>query len=239
MLDKVYALLKSLGTTPEEVVLKWVDEGKIDLDRIAELVKQNAQNKSSEVKKAKEVKAGMFLTKNKTICSEYNPDECVAVVLKVFADSREALMLNIKGAHLAFSRDGASVDTTGFGGLNATHFISQLAQEAQVSAEAADYCLEFENDFVKKGNAFLLAKEEVEGLEDVESLSRAFNAAKLSDKTFWTSTTPAGNMKNGEEISQTAYIFDLRGSKVSLHSEYVKLPLDVHPAYMVKLNQIL
>ena len=47
MVEKVYALLNSLGTTPEEVVLKWVEEGKIDLDRIAELVKQNAQNKSS------------------------------------------------------------------------------------------------------------------------------------------------------------------------------------------------
>ena len=239
MVEKVYALLKSLGTTPEEVVLKWVEEGKIDLDRIAELVKQNAQNKSSEVKKAKEVKAGMFLTKNKKICSEYNPDECVAVVLKVFADSREALMLNIVGKKLAFSSGGIDTDTSGFSSLNATHFVKQMAEDAKVAAEAANYCLEFENDFVEKGSAFLLSKEEVESLEYNEDLRKAFDAAKLSDKTFWTVTTPADNLKPDDETYKTAYMFDLRGSKISLHSEYVRLPLDVHPAYVVKLNQIL
>lgn len=239
MLDKIYALLKSLGTTPEEVVLKWIEEGKVDLDRIAELVKQNAQNKSSEITKAKQVRAGMFLTKNKTICSEFNSDDCVAIILKVDIDKREILVFNIAGVSLAFSREGIDTDTTGFRGLNATHFVSQMAKDANVTAEAADYCLEFENDFVQKGNAFLLSKEDVTDIEDSESLSKAFAATKLSDKTFWTSTTPAVNLKPEELNCQTAYIFDLRGSKISLHSEYVKLPLDVHPAYVVKLNQIL
>lgn len=239
MFDKIYALIKSLGATQEEIVLKWVEEGKIDLDRIAELVKQNAQNKSSEVKKAKQVKAGMFLTKNKTICSEYTPDDCVAIVLKVFPNSREALMFNIEGASLSFSREGITADTTGFRGLNATHFVSQMAKDISATTEAADYCLEFENEFVEKGKAFLLSKEDVADLEDVEDIYKAFVLTKLSDKTFWTSTTPAGNLKSGEETRQTAYIFDLRSSKISLYSEYVRLPLDVHPAYVVKLNQIL
>lgn len=239
MIEKVYALLKSLGTTPEEVVLKWVEEGRIDLDRIAELVKQNAQNKSSEVKKAKEVKAGMFLTKSKTICSEFNPDDCEAVVLRVSSNSREALMLSIEGKNLSFSREGVDADTSGFSGLNATHFVSQMAKDMKTATEAADYCLEFANDFVEKGNAFLLSKEEVEEIECDEDLCKAFTAAKLADKTFWTSTTPADNLKPDDETYKTAYIFDLRGSKFSIHSEYVSLPLAVHPAYKVKLNQIL
>ena len=154
MIEKVYALLKSLGTTPEEVVLKWVEEGKIDLDRIAELVKQNAQNKSSEIKKAKQVRAGMFLTNNRTICTEFNPDDCEAVVLKVFSNSREAWLMSVKGAKLAFSREGVDADTSGFSGLNATHFVSQMAKDMKTDTEAADYCLEFANGFVEKGRPF-------------------------------------------------------------------------------------
>lgn len=239
MLDKVYALIKSLGTTPEDVVLKWVEEGKIDLDRIAELVKQNAQNNGSEIKKVKQVKAGMFLNNNKTISNEFAPDTCVAVVLKIFPNSREALVLNVAGISLPFSSDGIDVDTTGFSGLNATHFISQMAKDANVTTEAANYCLEFENDFVAKGSAFLLSKDDLDNLEVDEALSKAFAETKLADKTFWTSTTPGGNLKSENETYKTAYIFDLRSSKISLHSEYVSLPLDVHPAYKVRLNQIL
>ncbi|MBQ8482337.1 MAG: hypothetical protein IJ532_07380 [Alphaproteobacteria bacterium] len=239
MLDKVYTLLKSIGMTPEEVVLKWIEEGKIDLNRIEELAKQIEQNKSSEIKKLKQVKAGMFLTRNKTICNEFIPDECEAIILKVIADTGEALVFNITGQTLAFAREGIAVDTTDFSGLNATHFVSQMAKDMNVTPEAADYCLEFENAFVTKGNAFLLSKEEVADLVDVEAICKSFEAAKLADKTFWTSTTPADSLKSDDEIFQTAYIFSLRGSRITLHSEYVSLPLCVHPAYKVKLKQIL
>lgn len=239
MVEEVYALLKSLGTTPEEVVLKWVEEGKVDLDRIVELAKQNVQNKSSEIKKNKQVRSGMFLTKKRTICTEFNPDDCEAVVLKVFSNSHEALMMSVKGVKLAFSREGVDTDTRGFSGLNATYFVSQMAKEMKTDTEAADYCLEFANGFVEKGAAFLLSKDEAEDIECDEDLCKAFTVAKLADKTFWTSTTPAENMKPGDETYKTAYIFDIRGSKISIHSEYVSLPLDVHPVYKVNLNQIL
>ncbi|MBR1600743.1 MAG: hypothetical protein IJ677_04110 [Alphaproteobacteria bacterium] len=233
-------MLKSIGMTPEDVVLRWIEEGKIDWNRIAELAKQKEFGKNSEVKKIKEVKAGMFLTVNKTICDQFSPDECVAIILKVFTDSNEALVFSVRGETLAFARGGKPADTSGFSGLNATHFLSQMAKDMNVISEAADYCLEYENDFVSKGNAFLLSKEELESLDNVADICKAFDAARLSDKTFWTSTTPAYNLKpDGENVYQTAYTFSLRGSKFSIHSEYVSLPLAVHPAYKVKLNQIL
>lgn len=239
MLEKIYALLESVGMTPEELVLKWIDNGKIDLDRIAELVRKNVQEKSSEVKKVKEIEPGMFLTADKKVCRQFDAEKCAAIVLKVYDDNRTALAVDINGVSLAFSRDGLETDTLGFSGLNATHYVSQMALDQKVRAEAADYCLEFENSFVRKNTAFLPSKEEIESLEaDAEKIYPAFSAARMTDKTFWTSTTPARNLKDAETC-KTAYIFSLRGPKISFHSEYVSLPLDVHPFYKVDLRDFM
>ena len=239
MLEKIYALLESIGMTPEELVLKWIENGKIDLDRIAELVRKNAQEKSFELKKVKEVEPGMFLTADKKVCRQFDAERSAAIVLKVYDDNRTALAVDINGVSLAFSRDGLETDTLGFSGLNATHYISQMALDQNVTAEAADYCIEFENSFIRKSTAFLPSKEELESLDAVaEKIYPAFVAAKMADKTLWTSTTPARSLKE-EETCKTEYIFSLRSSKVSIHSEYVSLPLSVHPFYKVDLRDFM
>lgn len=237
MLDKVYALIKSLGTTPEEVVLKWAQEGKIDLDRIAEFVKQNAQNKSSEVKKIKEIEPGMFLTSDMSVCKEFDAEKSMAIVLSVNYDKKTALVFNITGANLSFSREGLKVDTSGFSGFNATHFIWQMALDAGVTAEAADYCLKFENALVPEGKAFLPSMDEVKEWEtNCEKIYPAFVAAKIADKTFWTSTTFDSAKQQTEQANGTAYIFSIGNSQIPVHSENVCLPLDVHPVYTVDLK---
>lgn len=240
MLEKVYALLEGIGMTPEELVLKWIENGRVDLDRIAELAKQNSQNKDSEIKKIKEVEPGMFLTSDGTVCCEYDGENSLAIILAVNRDKKTALVFNIAGSCLPFSRDGLDTDTSGFSGLNATHFISQMAFDAGITAEAADYCLLFENDFVQKGNAFLLSKEEVQALEnDADKIYRAFSAAKIADKIFWTSTTFDGSSKQAETANKMAYIFGIGSPNIPVRSENARLPLDVHPAYTVNLKKLL
>ena len=237
MLEKIYALLEGVGMTPEELVLKWIENGRIDLDRIAELAKQNAQNKSSEIKTIKEVEAGMFLTSDMSVCREFDAENSLAIVLKVNRDKKTALVFNLTGANLSFSRGNIDIDTSGFGGLNATHFVSQMAQDFGITAEAADYCLEFENALVAKGKAFLPSVDEVKEWEaDHEKIYQAFLAAKIADKTFWTSSTSEGIKQQTETANKTAYIFGIGNSQISVHLENVCLPLDVHPVYVVDLR---
>lgn len=238
MLEKIYSLLEGVGMTPEELVLKWAESGRIDLDRIAELVKQNAKDKSSEVKKIKEVEAGMFLTSDMSVCKEFDAEKSLAIVLAVNRSERTALAFNIAGVNLAFSREGLDADTSGFSGLNATHFISQMALDAGVTAEAADYCLNFENALVDKGRAFLPSKDEIKECEgECDKIYQAFAAAKIANKTFWSSTTNEGTKQTSESVGKTAYIFSFGNSQISVHSENICLPLEVHPVYTVDLKK--
>ena len=230
---KLSSLLEKLGLTPKEVVIEWVRDGIVDLQDVKNTLEQ-MRKETQFVSSEQELTAGMFLYSDGKVSETYTEGQCCAMILKVGIDS--LLMLSLDKALLPFCSQGSVIDTIWLkSGLNATHFIKQMADDSGAVTDAANYCLEYENAFVQKKQAFMLTAEEVKELEcDLELIIPALRKAGVTDG-FWLSTVADTDNDNGKASAQIGVFMP---DRVAVQKEYIKIPQSVYPAFELKISRL-
>ena len=180
---RIEKMLDSAGISKEELVLSWVREKKIDLQKLQEQISHQPKID------VKEVSAGMFVYPDKKISSNYD-ETAIALILSV-NDDGTALLLSLNGKLLPFTdNDALLIETYGLSGFNAMQFIVQMSEDKLSELKAIKYCQQYfhsHNDLILQEQAFLLAEKEV-GRLNYETLYPAFEKAGLLNRNIWTST---------------------------------------------------
>lgn len=230
---KLSSLLEKLGLTPKEAVINWVRNGVIDLQDIQRTI-EKMRKEIVFITSEADIVSGMFLYKNGKISATYTDGQCSAVILKVNRDS--LVMMCLEKANLPFCSQGFSVDTIGFkSGLNTTHFIRQMADAAQAESEAATYCLEYEDVFVGKKQAFMLTIDEVNDLEpEMERIVPALHTAGVTGG-FWLSTTADADKDCDTTYAQVGMVMS---DRIAVQKEYGTVPQAVYPVYELKISRL-
>ncbi len=236
-MEKIASLLEKLGMTPQEVVIDWVVNGKIDLRKIQTALTQK-QKETVFVTSFEEIEPGMFLYNDGKVSQTYTEGKCSALVLATYPRREAMLMMCLHKAILPFCSQGFDIDTIGLlSGLNATHFIKQMADGLMnVSVDAAQYCLEYSDVFVSQSQAFMLTVDEIKKLEpDTAKISSALRTAGFTDGGFWLSTTALSD-KNTDTVSANVAVF--MPDRISVQKEYATIPQAVYPVYELKFSDI-
>jgi len=235
--EKIASLLEKLGLTPQDVVIDWVVSGTIDLKIVQDALLQK-QKETVFVTSFSEIQPGMFLYDDGKISQTYTEGQCCALVLDVHKDRNTLLMMCLRKALLPFCSPECDIDTAYLkSGLNATHFIRQMAVDVLgVSADAAQYCLEYCDKFVEPSQAFMLTVDELKELEpNLSQIGSALREAGISEGGFWLSTTT----KIGKDIeSAGAYIAMFMPDRIAVQKEYASIPQAVYPVYEMKFSKL-
>lgn len=236
-MKKIASLLEKLELTPQEVVTDWICRGEIDLKQIQIALSQK-QKETVFVTSKKEIDVGMFLYSDGKISTTYTEGKSIALVLDINQDKGTMLMMCLHKEILPFSTHNFNIDTVGLkSGMNATHFISQMVEDADnASVEAVQYCLDYSDAFVEQGQAFLMTVDEVKALEpNLVKICSALHAAGISNGGFWLSTV-APSEKDAEAVNAQVAMF--MPDRVSIQKEYASIPQDVYPVYDLRFSQL-
>ena len=238
-IKRIASLLEKLEISPQKVVLKWAQQGTIDLKQIASEL-ETWRRENAFVRNWYDIRPGMYLYKNGKISHVYAENECQAVVLDVDTQNSKLLMMSLCGKVLPFSSQGYSFDTSGLlNGLNATYLLSQMAQDANCPVEAAQYCLNYSDAFVDAGMAFLLTEDEAKSLSPcAEQILLALNIAHVQTNGFWLSSS-SGDCSNPEKSDKKeAKVFILHRDKVAINREYTTVPAAVYPVFRLSSGKL-
>lgn len=234
-MEKITSLLEKLELTPQEVVVNWLSDGIIDMKDIQTALTQK-QKETVFVTSPKEVEPGMFLYNDGKVSTTYTTGKCSALVLDVYRDRNTLLMMCLQKALLPFCSPGFEIDTAGLkSGLNATHFIKQMADDAPgASAEAAKYCLTYSDAFVEQ-QAYMLTVDELKTLEpNLSQIGSALRSAGI-DGGFWLSTTAQLDKENNAVSANIAVFMP---DRIAIQKEYASVPQAVYPVYELKFSQL-
>ena len=235
-IEKVSSLLNKLGLTPRELIVEWVRDGIVNMKEIqADL--ERMKNETVFVSSFGEITAGMFLYANGKISNTYSEKECCALVLDVIPENSELLMLSLQKVSVPFCSQGFVIDTDGIlRGINATHFLSQMADGDGATVGAAQYCLEFSNAFVSAGMAYLMTEREVRNLEkNLQQIVPALKAANVFEGGFGLSTTA-----EVDENTKTTYakVGVFMPDRIAVQKEVGTIPLAVYPVFSLSSSHL-
>ncbi len=235
-MEKIASLLEKLEMTPQEVVIDWVANGLVDLKEIQTALAQR-QKETVFVTSFKEIEPGMFLYNDGKVSSTYTEGQCSALVLATYPDRETMLMMCLHKALLPFCSQGFDIDTVGLlSGLNATHFIRQMADDVPgASVDAAQYCLDYNDAFVDKLQAFMLTVNELKALEP--NLPQIVPALREAGAVggFWLSTT-AQIGQDADTVSANIAVF--MPDRIAVQKEYATVPQAVYPVYELKFSKL-
>ena len=236
---EITALIAKEGLSYQEIVTEWADHGLIDLKELENSLRELRQQREYVAAKG-DVAAGMYLHKNGKIGRMFNYKECTAVILNVDRQKDELLMMSLNGKTLPFSSQGYCFDTQWLScGLNATHMMSQMADDAGAEVEAVRFCLGYSDAFVREGAAFLMTEEEVLKLRpNSMQIMTALNAAQVPTSGFWLSTAIEKSLKADEAENNVALYFTLQQDGITIGKECTTTPKAVYPVFSLHFSSL-
>ena len=236
---EITALIAKAGLSYQEIVTEWADQGLIDLKELENSLLELRRQREYVTGKG-DVAAGMYLHKNGRIGRMFNSKECMAVILNVDRQKDELLMMSLNGKTLPFSSQGYCFDTQWLSsGLNATHMMSQMAEDAGAEVEAVRFCLGYSDAFVRDGAAFLMTEEEVLKLRpNSMQIMTALNAAHVPTNGFWLSTAIEKSPKSNEAEDNCALYFALQQDGITIGKECTTTPKEVYPVFNLHFSSL-
>lgn len=219
------SLLADLDIPADTLLLKIINATGLTQSSIQKVIEmQTPQLLHDE----KDVRPGMFLTREGYVSRNYVADETVALVLGEGKGKVKAMYL--EGKEMPFSTSNLSVDTVGHDGLDATRLIVATARTQKMHAEAAEFCQAFAlPGLVKKGDAYLLSEEEVKEVQSYFfNIQEALRSVNFTNGCLWTST-----MERKE--TATALVYSMRS--LTICPEILDFPQFVYPAFWVPFRK--
>lgn len=224
--EQLNDLLAKFNISADTLLLKMINATGLTQASIQKLIEMQTPQL---VHDEKDVRPGMFLTREGHVSKNYVADETIAMVLGGGKGKVKAMSLN--GKELPFSTSNLFVDTVGHDGLDATRLIVAAARKHKLHAEAAEYCQSFAlSGLVKKGDAYLLSEDEVKEVQSYFfNIQEALHSVNFTSGCLWSSTMG----QNGAMATAAVYSF----RSLSICPETVDFPQFVYPAFWVPFRR--
>ena len=143
------------------------------------------------------VNVGQFCYDDKTFSTDLIEQKTVSGIVS-YVERKRALIVGLRSIELPWSSDFLQVCETRnlTDGKKATRLILEKAAEKNLKAEAAQWCFDFNQDGVQKGEAFLASLQELRkishGIIKINGALVALNASPMS-YWYWSSTESTDN----------------------------------------------
>lgn len=215
-LEMLTALVRELGFSCDDVVNYWKARGKLVAEQVQNKTEKTRRSpapkktsKAQQYQTPEKVIPGMFVYVDGLISSEIIEGRQIKAVVGSVNGS-DVLAVCLHEVKLPWASKWLEVPETEemLSGKKATHKILEIAQKEHTKAEAAQWCYDYAEDGVKRGEAFLPSITELEQLcANGVAINASLNAlgVALLDGWYWSSTEYNGNyawtlgMRNGSK----------------------------------------